>query len=159
LALFSDKGGGDATALQSFIPRELVRARLPSTVPEGLSNEFREAELCASVEAWRAATALLRSTLEKTLTLNGYKEGSLYQKIEAAAKDGAITSARRQKAQDDIRVLGNEVVHDEWRPVTEDEVANALHYAQRILEDFYDDREEVEKILRAAKRLPRDTAS
>jgi hypothetical protein len=126
---------------------------LPAAVPEGVVKEYREAELCASVEAWRAASALLRSTLEKALKANGYTSGSLRDKIDKASDDGVITSARRQKAHDDIRVLGNEVVHDDWRPVDEAEVEAALHYAQRILEDLYDDRAAVEAVLKSKNRL------
>lgn len=84
---------------------------------------------------------------EQRVKLNGYTKGSLQQKIDEAADDGIITTTRKQKAHDDIRVLGNEVVHDEWRVVTEEEVESALHYAQRILEDLYDDRTSVQQIL------------
>lgn len=139
--------------LESFHPRALASTPVPVDVPDGIQKEFREAELCMSVEAWRAASALLRSTLEKVLKINGYVKGSLQQKIDEAANDGVITAARKQKAHDDIRVLGNEVVHDEWRAVTEEEVESALHYAQRILEDLYDDRSSVEQILIAKGKM------
>ncbi len=115
--------------------------------------EFREAELCAASGAWRGASALLRSTLEKVLKANGYVKGSLESKIDEAAADGVITDARRKRAHDDIRVLGNDVLHDEWRQVKEEEVTAAHQYAQRILEDFYDDRASVEAILVAKKRI------
>ena len=151
LAKFHD--GSNPPALESFYPRALAATPLPANVPEPLQKELREAELCLSVEAWRGASALLRSVLEKTLKTNGYMKGSLQQKIDDAANDGVITAARRQKAHDDIRVLGNEVVHDEWRPVTEEEVTSALHYAQRVLEDFYDDRPSVENILTSKGRI------
>jgi hypothetical protein len=126
---------------------------LPAAIPDGVRKEYREAELCASFEAWRAASALLRSVLEKVLKANGYTKGSLQERIDQAATDGIITSARRQKAHDDIRVLGNEVVHDDWREVTSEEVESALHYAQRVLEDLYDDRNEVESVLRSKGRI------
>jgi hypothetical protein len=151
LAKFHD--GVNPAILESFHPRALISTKLPATVPEGVQKEFREAELCMSVEAWRAASALLRSSLEKTLKINGYTKGSLQQKIDEAASDGVITAARKQKAHDDIRVLGNEVVHDDWRAVTENEVESALHYAQRVLEDFYDDRPSVEQILIAKGKM------
>ena len=153
LAQFHDSGNGPSAVLESFFPRALAKAPLPAGVPEGVEKEYREAELCASVEAWRAASAMLRSTIEKTLKANGYTKGTLQQKIDDAATDGVITSARKQKAHDDIRVLGNEVVHDDWRVVIEDEVVSALHYAQRVLEDLYDDRPSVEAILKAKGRL------
>ena len=128
-------------------------APVPDGLPGGVTAEFREAELCASFEAWRAASALLRSTLEKTLKANGYEKGNLASRINQAAKDGVITQARANKAHEDIRVLGNDVLHDEWREVTEEEVALAHRYAQRILEDLYDDRPSVEAILKATGRI------
>lgn len=152
LAKFHDNGRLPAI-LESFYPRALSSAPFPRAVPDGIVKEYREAEVCASVEAWRAASALLRSTLEKALKANGYSKGSLQAKIDEAAADGVITAARSQKAHEDIRVLGNEVVHDEWRQVTEDEVQSALHYAQRVLEDLYDDRDTVERILISKKRI------
>ncbi|KUY80859.1 hypothetical protein WS46_18635 [Burkholderia sp. RF4-BP95] len=50
-------------------------------------------------------------------------------------------------------MLGNDVLHDEWEPIGADDVAAARQYAQRILEDFYDDRESVLKLLRAKGRV------
>lgn len=139
--------------LEEFYPISIEHAKLPDNIPEGIGREYREAEFCASFAAWRAASALLRSTLEKTLKINGYTKGVLENKIDAAADDGIITEARRKKAHDDIRVLGNDVLHDEWREVTENEVTASHHYTQRILEDFYDDRQSVENILKSKKRI------
>ncbi len=141
--------------LESFYPTVVESAPIPSTVPEGVVKELRESELCASVGAWRAAAGLLRSTLEKALKASGYdtdKETDLYKRIEAAATDGVITSARSRKAHDLIRVLGNDVLHDPWREVKPEEVDAAHHYTQRIIEDLYDDRPNVEAILQAKKR-------
>jgi hypothetical protein len=154
LAKFHDAGSAaPPPVLESFYPRALAAAPLPAAVPEGVSNEYREAELCASVEAWRAASALIRSALEKALKANGYSKGTLEKRIDEAATDGVITAARSQRVHEDIRVLGNEVVHDEWRAVDASEVQAALHYAQRLLEDLYDDRPAVEVILRGKGRL------
>jgi Arc/MetJ-type ribon-helix-helix transcriptional regulator len=154
MAKFHDSGDGGRAELESFVPYALSTAPLPDGVPAGVVREYREAELCASSGAYRAASAMLRSALEKVLKENGYASGSLQAKIDLAAKDGVITQARKSKAHEDVRVLGNEVVHDEWREVTVDEVTVALHYLQRILEDLYDDRQSVEALLIAAGRLP-----
>lgn len=139
--------------LNAFYPGTIESIPIPPSVPEGIANEFREAELCSSVGAWRAASALLRSALEKALKANGYAKGSLATRIDEAAADGAITASRSRRAHEDVRVLGNEVVHDEWRPVTDDEFDAAHRYTQRVLEDLYDDRETVEKLLKEKKRL------
>ena len=73
-------------------------------------------------------------------------------RIEAAADDGVITQSRKQRAHENIRVLGNDVLHDDWREVSQEEYADAHRYAQRILEDLYDDRQTVEDVLKAKRR-------
>jgi hypothetical protein len=154
LATVHDTGNINDSLVEEFFPFSIDAARLPSGVPAGIEQEFREAERCASFGAWRAASALLRSTLEKTLKANGYTTGSLAAKIDGAGADGVITEARKKKAHEEIRVLGNDVLHDEWQPVTAEDVEAARHFAQRILEDFYDDRASVVAILSAKNRLP-----
>jgi len=106
------------------------------------------------VGAYRAASALLRSVLEKILKANGYTTGNLQNKIDLAAGDGVLTAARQRRAHDNLRVLGNDVLHEPWRPVSAEEYEEAHGYGQRIIEDFYDTRTETEAILRAHGRLP-----
>jgi len=122
-------------------------------VPKGIAAELREAELCASMGAWRAGSAMIRSVLDKALKDSGYTSGGLYEKIETATTDGVLTAARRERAQKHIRVLGNDVLHEDWREVPADEFSAAHHYAQRILEDLYDDRPTVETLLRTKGRI------
>lgn len=153
LAKVHDNGQPNDGVLETFLPLSIENVAIPPNLPPGIAAEFREAELCAAFGAWRGASALLRSTLEKVLKANGYKNGSLQAKIDDAATDAVITDARRKRAHDDIRVLGNDVLHDDWREVTEEEVTCAHQYAQRILEDFYDDRASVEAILIAKERI------
>ena len=133
---------------------------LPRAVPADIQAEFREAESCTAHKLNRAASALFRSVLEKTLKANGYTRANdpalrdLQKRIDAAAADGVITDARRRRAHDDIRALGNDMLHDDWREVLDEEVESAHQYTQRILEDLYDDRPTVEAILVAKSRLP-----
>ncbi len=143
-------GNGD---LEWFWPRATVSDKLPTATPPGIVAEFDEAQVCMSAGAWRAGAALLRSTLEKTLIANGYVDGKLFQKIKAAADDGVITASRAERAQELIRTLGNDVLHDEWRKVEPSETELAHHYVGRVVEDFYDDRETVERLLISRKRL------
>src|SRR6266511_326972 len=146
------------STLMDFYPFPIETHPLPQDVPEEIEKEFREAELCSAFNANRAAAALFRSALEKTLKANGYlKQGyqmrDLQSKIDEAGKDGVITEARRNRAHDDIRTLGNDVLHDDWREVTNEEVDAAHLYTQRIIEDFYDNRQEVENVLRTKGRI------
>jgi hypothetical protein len=46
---------------------------------------------------------------------NGYVNGPLRDRIDEAAADGTITAARSRRAHEDIRVLGNDVLHEDWR--------------------------------------------
>ncbi|WP_216643638.1 DUF4145 domain-containing protein [Spiribacter salilacus] len=135
---------------------------MPASFPEALLKEFREAESCLGYGCYRAAAGLFRSVLEKTMRINGYDgKGfkNLPDKIDAAAGDGIITASRQKAAHEKIRVLGNDVLHDEWREIPEPDVKSAHHYAQRILEDLYDDRASVLAILERAGRLEPDVAS
>ncbi|MES2226143.1 MAG: DUF4145 domain-containing protein [Patescibacteria group bacterium] len=143
--------------MESFWPLSGSANPLPPSVPEDIQKEYREAEKCYSVEAYRAASAMVRSVLEKTLKENGYMSdtGGLKKKIELAATDGAITAARAERAQEKIKILGDDVLHDDYRVVSPQEVGESLHYAQRILEDLYDDRAEVVAILTKKNRLGR----
>lgn len=146
--------GDNVYSLIEFFPRAVDHARLPEAVPDFLQKEVHEAELCMSLDANRGASALLRSALEKALAANGYVKGSLRDRIDEAAEDGVITEARKSRAHDDVRVLGNDVLHDDWRAITSEEAAMSLHYVQRVLEDLYDERETVTRVLVAAGRLP-----
>ena len=139
--------------IKEFFPLSKITTDLPRGVPEDIENEYREAELCASVGAYRASSAMVRSVLEKILKKHGYNEKDLFKKIEAASTDGILTESRKKRAHEEVRVLGNDVLHDEWREISESEVSDILHYTQRILEDFYDDRESVEDILKDKGRL------
>ena len=145
--------------LLHFYPTSFARQVLPAEAPEGVRREIEEAAACADAGAFRGGSALLRSALEKTLVANGYGTGNLVKKIELAAGDGVITSARRQRAHTHVRALGNDVVHDEWRPVDAEEFELAYQYVQRIVEDFYEHREEVVTILIDKGRLTADDDS
>src|SRR3981081_2768691 len=100
---------------------------------------------------------MFRSALKKTLTAAGYTVGrhtKLYDQIEAAADDGSITDARRHRAHEEIRVLGNDGLYDVWKSLEPDEAVLARDYTQRVIEDFYDHPASVLARLREKKRVP-----
>jgi hypothetical protein len=93
--------------------------------------------------------------LDKVLRANGFKvkKGTtLEQQIDAAAADGLITESRRRRAHEEVRVLGNDVLHDDWVEVPGEDVEAARLYTQRVLEDFYDDRDAALSLLREKGR-------
>lgn len=153
---YSGQYPGQYRELCAFHPESRDRLAIPDQVPKGIATEFREGEKCLNAGALRAAAGMFRSVLDKTLRASGFKEKkgtTLEQQIDLAAQDGVITQARRRRAHDEIRVLGNDVLHDEWREVPIADVEAARHYAQRVLEDFYDDRASVLHLLRDAGRI------
>lgn len=140
----------------AFWPEAADALDFPDGVPKELGDEFREGETCMQAGATRAASAMFRSTLEKTLKLNGFS-GNLYGMIDDAAAAGVITASRQRRAHDEVRVLGNDVLHDEWREISLGDVQAARRYTQRILEDFYDDRGSVVALLvQSGKLAPPD---
>jgi len=139
--------------LGDFYPIGISSTEAPEGVSQTILAELKEADRCASAQAWRAGSAMLRSVLEKVFRENGYVEGSLKDKINEGNKDGIITDSRAKKAHDDIRALGNDILHDEWRKVTEEEFNIAYYYCQRVLEDFYDERAIVVQILESKGRI------
>jgi len=166
IAKILDNGNSQGAVLESFLPQAVEKAVLPISVPEDIVKEFREAELDVAHGAYRSGSALLRSVLEKTLKKNGYdeveyedkgvkkKSRSLLHRIDAASEDGVITETRKKRAHENIRVLGNDILHDDWREVKQEEFDEAQKYSQRVLEDFYDDRPTVEARLRSSGRIP-----
>jgi hypothetical protein len=152
-------GPTTAQTLLDFHPESFDSLPLPDAVPVGIMYEFREAEQCLKSICIRAAAGLFRSVLDKALRANGYKlkpGTTLEQQIDLAVKDGVITLARGQRAHDEIRVLGNDVLHDEWHEIPVADVEAAHRYSQRILEDLYDDRASVEKLLMKGGRIDAD---
>jgi hypothetical protein len=165
VAKLYDQGRSETAVLVDFLPVAIELAPLPISVPSDIAKEFREAELDAANGAFRSGSAMLRSVLEKTLKKNGYEEvetkdkqgnpkksNKLIDRIDAAAGDRIITETRQKRAHENIRVLGNDILHDDWREVKQDEFEEGHKYAQRILEDFYDDRPTVEARLMAQGR-------
>jgi len=143
----------DGYKLVIFFPDAVHPTELPLAVPDDIKKEYREAERCMGFKAFRAASVLFRSALEKTLKVNGYvvsgiiDKMNLYKKIDEAAADGVITRSRRRRAHDDVRTLGNDVLHEEYCEIKEEAAETAGHYVQRIFEDFYDHRAETEAVL------------
>lgn len=143
--------------LLNFYPETKDYLHLPNSVPEGIKREFKEAEQSFNNDCFRAAAGLFRSVLDKTLRANGYdtrKNPNLKKQIDAAAEDGVITQARKKRAHDEVRVLGNDVLHDDWCEILKEDIVASRRYTQRILEDLYDDRETVLGYLREVGRKP-----
>ncbi len=141
--------------LLRFVPEAKTYLPLPHSAPKEIVAEFREAERCMEINCVRAAAGMFRSVLAKIMRANGYetpREKHLFKQIDGAAKDGVITLARKKRLRTDFQGIGGDTSADETCEFTEHEVQMARQSCQRIIEDFYDDRESVLKLLRDAGR-------
>ena len=147
---------GGSLRILEFNPKAIDRIPLPRDVPFDIRNELEEAEVCMAAGAYRAASIMLRSLLERVFQDSGYTDAqgfrTLTSKIAAASDDQIIPATRLERAKTIIETLGDEVGHREWRAIAPEEVALSRHYCQRILEDMYDDRDIVERTLLAKER-------
>jgi hypothetical protein len=142
--------------LLTFIPELGEPLALPDATPDDIRAEFREAERCIDAHCFRGAAALFRSVLDKVLRAHGYKAKrgtTLEQQVDAAHQDGIITESRKRRAHEEVRVLGNDVLHDEWRQLDREDVEPAHLFTQRIVEDFYNDPDLTQRQLREKGRL------
>lgn len=154
--------GASPKIVVSFYPEAKERLPLPTSAPRGASAEYAEAERAMDAECYRAAAALLRSALDKTLLANGLRASEkepLEDQINRAAQHGLITAALKSKAHALVRVLGNDVLHQPWRKVLLEEVEDARRYVHRVIEALYDDRATVLKELKRAGLKPSDDKS
>lgn len=151
-----------APELIDYRPRIPDALPLPKDTPKPILAEFREAEVCGSYGAHRGGVALVRSTLEKLLIINGYtdealkasqKPCNLFNRIELARNDGVLSAVHIDAAQNLVRTLGNDVLHEEWREVSNEEFLDVARYVQRIIEAFYDRRQIAEATLTLHERV------
>ncbi len=151
-----DRYPGLKNRLLRFVPEAKTRLPLPHRAPREIVAEFREAERCLEINCLRAAAGMFHSVLVKTMRANGYgstKEKHLRQQIDSAAKDGVITLARKKRLHADLHAIGCDLAQKEPGKLTEIELELARRSCQRVLEDFYDDRESVFSLLRDAGRI------
>jgi hypothetical protein len=142
-----------------FTPEAKPRHKLPKDLPQGIVNEFREAELAFEQRCNRAAAALLRSALDKAMFASGLRKTdkeNLEAQINRAADFKVIHEARRLNAHKAVRTLGNDVLHQDWRAVEDEEIEDARHYVSRVLDDLYDERAAVLKMLRDNNCTPEE---
>lgn len=138
---------GNPYKLKEFYPMDYEAYHIPKETPQGINSEFREAEKCSGIGAYRAGAAMLRSVLEKTLKDHGYTSRYLSENLKDAGKDKIITVPLTKRAEEVVKVLGDDVLHHEWREVTEEEFRSSHTYVQKILDAFYEYPEEVKKEL------------
>jgi hypothetical protein len=109
------------------IPHKIVS----DDIPEPIKSNFEEANLCFSVRAYRASTAMCQIALEavwRNLDIPDLK--SLEEK-------GLISKTLKQRA-DEIRLWGNVVKHEEiTEPITNEDCEQLIAYLNSIIERVF----------------------
>jgi hypothetical protein len=81
---------------------------------------------------------LTASSIDAMLKDKGYKQGTLYSRIEQSAADGLLTAQMREWAHE-IRLSANEPRHadDEFNGATEKDAEQAIEFARALAEYLY----------------------
>lgn len=140
-------GNGNATGqLSDWWPKHIGGKAFPD-VPEHIASTADEAHRCLSVGAHRGAVALARAVVEATAKDHGIDKGMLNKKIEALAKQGVISDAMKDAA-DEIRFAGNEVAHADLaeEPIAADDAGEVLELMDAILTRVYQEPRQVERV-------------
>lgn len=116
-------------------------------VPEFIAAAANEAHICLSVDAHRAAVAMARAVVEATAKDHGVAKGLLIQKIEEMSKQGIISPAMKEAA-DEIRFAGNEVTHGDLaeEPLDKEDAEEVLSLMDAILLRVYQEPRQVERV-------------
>jgi uncharacterized protein DUF4145 len=141
-----DYGGGFADDHQ---PATLYPAppRLSGDVPAELHREWGEAQTCFRARAYAACAVMVRRTLEGTCALQGVKEKTLRRSLKKMADDNLIDDTLSKWA-DALRVLGNKGAHYTGVPVSREDAADALAFAEALLDHIYVMRKRFEEFCR-----------
>jgi len=122
-------------------------------VPEFIAAAANEAHICLSVGAHRAAVAMARAVVEATAKGHGVDKGLLAQKIEEMSKQGIISPAMREAA-DEVRFAGNEVAHGDLaeEPLDKEDAEEVLSLMDAILLRVYQEPRQVERVRERRKQ-------
>lgn len=111
----------------------------PTRLPEQLAATLREAVICHSVGAYRAAAIMVRRLLEQICDHNGAKGRDLHSRLlELRAK--VTLPVELFEAMMELKILGNDAAHvtaKEYLEVGQDEVADSIELAKEILKSLY----------------------
>lgn len=110
--------------------------RAADEIPERAKKFLQQA--FESRHAPDGALMLAASSIDSMLKDKGYKQGSLYNRIEKSTEDGLLTAQMRDWAHE-IRLSANEPRHadDEFDGATEKDAEQAIEFARALAEYLY----------------------
>ncbi len=108
----------------------------PEEIPQRARNYLQQA--LESKHAPDGAVMLAASAIDCMLKDKGYKDGSLYSRIEKASQDGLFTSQMREWAHE-IRLSANDPRHadDDFEGSTPKQVDQIIQFAEALAEYLF----------------------
>jgi len=110
--------------------------QLAPEVPQSARDAFDEAQRCMGVQAHTAAAFLARRVLEGIAVDQGARRGTLAAKLKRLKIDGVIDGRLADWAEG-LRVVGNDAAHDVDKPVSRDDAADVLTFAEALADYIY----------------------
>jgi hypothetical protein len=106
-------------------------------VPQELRREHKEARDCFSIRAYTATAVMVRRTLEGVCQEQGIvKKQPLAESLRQLRDDGKIEGRLLDWAEA-LRFLGNQGAHYTGTPVSREDAADALAFAEALLDYMY----------------------
>lgn len=138
-----------------WYPKPESRKEYGSEIPERVAEVAKEAHLCHSVGAYRAAVVLCRTALEAAVKDQDATGKTLSAKIEMLTKQGLV-HPKVLKGMDALRNAGNIAVHDETKladPQTESLSRLFLKVLDIVLDGLYTKPQVIEEAVQQVTEL------
>lgn len=109
------------------------KSRIASSIPENVEKSLGEAEDSYRFGLYSAAGSCYRKAMERSLKhLNPDEEGMLNRRIRSLEKSGEIPKSMIELL-DQVRLFGNETMHDDDFDPTKEDVSAAREFAHLFL--------------------------
>jgi hypothetical protein len=109
---------------------------LHPSVPEPVRSTFEEASKCLAAQCPRAAAAMARCALEATVSDQGESSGALAARLQRLADKGTLQPMLAKWAKE-VRLLGNDAVHDLTRSVLVEDARQLIDFIQELTKYLY----------------------
>jgi len=116
----------------------LTRFRVHPAIPSDVAEDYRQASLCFTVQAYPAAATMARRAQETAMRRHGAKGDNLVELIKDLLQKGRISDELSVSA-DIVREVGKHGAHSTDRKVTGAEAYSALWQSDLVVSWLYRD--------------------
>ncbi|TDC45055.1 DUF4145 domain-containing protein [Actinomadura sp. KC345] len=147
----------NAAQVSQFWPTSVGGKSFPD-VPGDIAETADEAHRCYSIQAYRAAMAMVRAVIEATAKNKGITSGNLENKIDQLALQGFIREDAKDAAHA-VRLVGNDAAHGDLATMILDkpDALDVLDLMDDILDEVFQSPAKVARV--RANRAARKAAA